>query len=374
MRKAVSLVCLAISCGGSVTGAPADLRTPKPEPNALESASAQPPERGSSGSQTPGGANPNRTTRLHSRCGWIGSGDFIGEASFVANVVSFDAVHPQWYGLQPDGYSIRTFSHADIDTVVTAAAANNVRLIPLVDGIDVARVRLMINDPARRSAHVQQLLELVQSHGYAGVDIDYEHLWSTGDLPGFSAFMTELSETLHSAGFELDMAINGLTSDPSGSGYSYGLLSNIVDHLHIMGYDFHYLGSSHPGPLAPLGWIEAVLAFAAQTGHADRFILGLANYGIGEGWYTTASDSEVRCGDSMSSSTDHMSSCSLGQFYPGRAPHCMTSRGELWFEDVSSMEEKVSLAYAYGAGGVTYWTIGDEPFGFFSMLDGYFPL
>jgi spore germination protein YaaH len=45
----------------------------------------------------------------------------------------------------------------------------------------------------------------------------------------------------------------------------------------------------------------------------------------------------------------------------------------VWFEDVQSMTEKAALAKAHGLGGVGYWTMGDEPDGFFSAMQQLFP-
>ena len=53
--------------------------------------------------------------------------------------------------------------------------------------------------------------------------------------------------------------------------------------------------------------------------------------------------------------------------------HCTTSNGELYFEDVASMEEKWLTAKKYGARGITYWTIGDELPGYFTMVKKYLP-
>jgi spore germination protein YaaH len=39
---------------------------------------------------------------------------------------------------------------------------------------------------------------------------------------------------------------------------------------------------------------------------------------------------------------------------------------------VASMTEKAQLAKAHGLGGVGYWTMGDEPDGFFSAMQAQF--
>ena len=46
----------------------------------------------------------------------------------------------------------------------------------------------------------------------------------------------------------------------------------------------------------------------------------------------------------------------------------MTAQGEIWFEDAGSIGEKAASAKANGFAGIGYWTVGDEPAGFFEMI------
>ena len=62
----------------------------------------------------------------------------------------------------------------------------------------------------------------------------------------------------------------------------------------------------------------------------------------------------------------------------GRTPNQTTNGIHAYFDDLLSLEDKVSDAQAHGFKGITYWTIGgepDQPAGrtFFDMLRAYFP-
>ncbi|HEX9325837.1 MAG TPA: hypothetical protein VF915_04925, partial [Reyranella sp.] len=128
-------------------------------------------------------------------------------------------------------------------------------------------------------------------------------------------------------------------------------------------------GGDHLGPIAPKGWINDVVTYVQSLGAPERYSLGIANYGIGAGWYTSSKDAMARCnGGSYTSSTDHMASCPLGHGDAGLSPHCETAQGTVWFEDAASAGEKAALAKAHGLGGVAYYTLGDEPTGFFDAL------
>ena len=316
---------------------------------------------------------PSPAQVAHTHCGWIGAGDTVGEASFVANAAQFDYVHPKWFTINSDGVNVHAVGNTDLASVVQAAKTNHVKLMPLVDSDSVNDLRTMLSSPANISAHVANLVALVKTHGYAGLDMDYEHLWTSADRAPFISFVQQLAAGLHAAGAELSLAIPGLGYDNGQSAYDYAAMASAVDVLHVMGYDFHYLGGDHLGPLAPSAWIDAVFARAATTGHADKFILGVANYAIGNGWWTTAHDAASRCTSTPATTTDEYMTCSYDHYADGRVQHCSTAQGDLWFEDVASMEEKLGIARSHGGRGITYWTIGDELPGYFAMAKKYFP-
>lgn len=63
----------------------------------------------------------------------------------------------------------------------------------------------------------------------------------------------------------------------------------------------------------------------------------------------------------------------LRQREAGLAPHCMTDRGEVWFENVDSMAEKLPIARVHRLGGVTCWNLSGEPADFFNAVLRYYP-
>jgi spore germination protein YaaH len=308
----------------------------------------------------------------HAHCGWIGADTAeAGIATFSAHPDSFDAIHPKWFTLKSDG-SPRTIPFTDDARITTVAKAHHVQLIPLIDADSTDFIRQAFASDASRAAHASALAQLVVSHGYDGIELDYEHLFRADDRAPFVALVSAIADALHAQGKILTMALPALSYDDGSSAYDYAALSRSADVLHLMGYDFHYLGS-HLGPLAPKGWVDGVLAHVQSVADPSRFVLGLANYAIGSNWYSSARDAMARCKSPYATTTDHMQSCSFGHQEAGRAPHCDTDRGEGWFEDPQSLVEKLALAKSHGLRGVGYWTVGDEPDGFFEALRSVYP-
>jgi chitinase len=272
----------------------------------------------------------------------------------------------------------------------TTSGGKRTLLIPTIaaaDGSQPQWASQMIHDATLRAQHEAAIVSLVTSKGYDGIDLDYEHLPDT-DKAAFSLFATELGALLHAQGKTLSFAVGGLTT-AKYSHWDYDVLSTAADQLHVMGYDFHYLGS-HPGPVAPLGWIKQVLGYINTIGgggRAGKFILGLPNYGLAgsdtgtTGWFGSSMDCINLVGGTYATTTTHMSVCPLTNgttIDPGRAPNATSSQGHLFFDDLASHEEKVAAAQEAGLGGITYWTIGGEPDrpgpkSFFEMIRTYFP-
>jgi spore germination protein YaaH len=316
----------------------------------------------------PASARPGQ--KGHSHCGWIGADTAdAGRASFAAHADWFDAIHPKWFTLNSDG-SPRTIPFTDDPGITQTARAHQVQLIPLIDSDSSDYIRAAMANPGQ---HAQQLAALVTQHGYDGIELDYEHLWSASDRPGFIALVSQVAAALHARGKVVTMALPAMDHDDGNNAYDYVQLQRIVDEMHLMAYDFHSLGGPHLGPLAPLGWVTDVVTRVEKLGAPYKYILGLANYGIGKTVYFDAASIQALCHNNYDRQTDHMATCSLGHQAAGSAPHCTTPYGEMWFEDSVSVMEKVDAATTHKIGGVGFWTVGNEASGMYETLSDVYP-
>lgn len=344
MKRALSIAMLVAACGRAAE--PAAPAPPAPAARAAEPA--------------------------HARCGWIATGDVSGYRTLIAHAAFFNAIHPKWFELAGDG-SIRPLSGADDAGVIAAARDHGVTLAPAVASIrDPAPLRAVLRGPERRAAHVAALVALAVERGYAGLDLDYEALWGKADRAAYQAFIDEIAAAMHAAGKMVSVAVPGAVELKPTSPYDLAFLVARVDHVHVMAYDLHTVGT-HAGPVAPQGWVEAVAAHAAAAGRPQRIVLGLPNYGVTTTWSGTSRASAARCASGYVTTDDHMEHCPKGRFAAGRVPNCQTPDGRLYFDDLASLEAKVAAARAAGLAGITYWDLGDEPDGFFAMIARYFP-
>lgn len=321
----------------------------------------------SPGSQT-GSSSGNSSApaaAAHHRCGWIEQVDPTGVAAFVAHAGWYDEIHPFWFHLTADGSQILPYASVDSAPVVAAAHANHVRLMPLVFFDDVGGLRAMLSNPAARAQKAAELVAIAEQHHYDGLEIDFEQLFDAGDRAGYMAFMSALAQGLHAAGLRMSAAVPALGTQAiseNANAYDYAGLTQLLDRIHLMAYDFHGVFHNHAGPIAPLGWVRDVLEHVKQTGKANLFTLGLANYSVTPGLHRTAADAQHLCGGAgaYAATTDHMASCPFGNYEAGRAPNCTIGGALTFFEDAGSIAEKVELAKQYGVGGVAYYPLGGE--------------
>ncbi len=367
------------------TPSPADAATPHPAPHdggapvadAAEPAHAdasqpqEPPDASQPPPQhQPDASQPPPQQPAHRRCGWAFTNEQYEVADFVQNAAWFDAIHPVWFAMNQDGVSIRTIAGVDDAQVLAAAKANHVQVWPLVASVEnAAFTRAMLYDPANRAAHIKNLVDTAVTRGYVGLDLDYEHLWNAADHAPLMAFVAEFATAMHAAGKKASFAVPPL--DGASPVWDYTVLATNLDESHIMGYDLHTVGT-HAGPTAPLGWIDQVAAQAAATGHPEKFIMGLPNYGITSSSFCSLGSCAATCSGPIASSTDHMQTCSFGNWNAGRILNCNSGNGMLYFDDTASLEEKVQSSKQHGLGGITYWNLGDEPAGFFEMIKKYY--
>jgi hypothetical protein len=368
-----ALLFFAAGCGGKGSGSEGAGGGDATNTTGVGGGAAGTPAAGTTGNTATGSSSNNGTTADtgHSHCGWIGADTAEqGVASFVANPKWFDAIHPKWFTLNPDG-SPRAIAFTDDSRVTEAAHGNQVKLIPLIDSDQASYLRNILSSPANISAHVQQLVALVTQHGYDGLELDYEHLWSKSDRAAYVSLVTQAAAALHAQGKVITLALPAMDHDDGNNAYDYAALNAQVDVMHLMAYDYHYLGGDHLGPIAPLGWVDAVAARAGSIGDASKYVLGVANYAIGNGWYGSVPDAIAKCGGNYTTVDTHMPNCSYGARTAGSAPHC--DNAQLYFEDASSVKEKAASAKTHGLGGIGYWTVGSEPSGFFDAIKASYP-
>ncbi|HEU0086499.1 MAG TPA: glycosyl hydrolase family 18 protein [Pseudonocardiaceae bacterium] len=273
-----------------------------------------------------------------------------------------------WYSVLPDG-SIGLLDQPYTKVkprLVRELQSHGIRVIPNIANYSQGEwtpgnASVVLRDPVRRSKHVRNIVDLVLREGYDGIDIDYESL-QDGDRQPLVVFLTDLGAALHAQNKLLTISVQPKESDagdgPHNRAQDYAAIGKVVDRVNVMSYDYSYSGSD-PGPVAPIDWVDRVLAYTTSQIQPEKVVLGndLLGYDWGRGGGETvtwqeATDLADKNGADVQWDEDSQSP--WFRYRGADGPH------EVWFENAESTAVKLDLVEKYHLGGTFFWRLGGE--------------
>ncbi|TGE33811.1 cell wall-binding repeat-containing protein [Desulfosporosinus sp. Sb-LF] len=275
-----------------------------------------------------------------------------------------DIIAPSWLYLDDtaDGNVTGGWdsSTGDYAKLTAAAHSRNLKVLPVIQSTWASPKTVdtvLASDPARAKLE-SQLIERIQSTNSDGIVIDFE-LMSNATGPYLTQFMKELYAQLHPLNKLVIEAVMSRTgSETWYDEFDYHALSQYVDYLHIMTYDY---SKSIPGPLAPLTWMEKVLSYTRGQGvDMHKVLLGIPYYG--NDWWTTNTGAnptyERRAGGmaellALANGPVQRDSSQVPYFNYTDSIGTHT----VYFDDAQSWNAKLSLLNQYSLGGVGAWSL-----------------
>jgi len=247
-------------------------------------------------------AQANRDARILS--GWIpywmsSPARPTGINATVANAGLFVDISPFWYSAvrqASGGVRIVTnpnFGNAasNINWAMGQLRTTGVPIIPAIaDASGKGRMAATLADPNLRAQHVQQIVDLVMTNGFDGIDLDYETFaFSDGSAswaatqPNWTTFVQELGGALAAQRKQLIVTVpppctvRGVCGPRSGYWvYNVTGIAPYVDRIRIMAYDFSV---SVPGPIAPMPWVRSIVQYMASAVPPAKVQIGVPTYG-----------------------------------------------------------------------------------------------
>jgi spore germination protein YaaH len=146
---------------------------------------------------------------------------------------------------------------------------------------------VILANTTSRTQHVQNIVNLVVSKGFDGIDLDYEGFAFTDGVatwdatkPSWVAFVTELATALHNQGKLLSVTIPPTWME-AGVVRGYPVyetqkIGAVADRIRLMVYDWS-VGS--PGPISPMSWVNLVIAYNDPIVPNEKLQLGIPSYG-----------------------------------------------------------------------------------------------
>jgi spore germination protein YaaH len=286
-----------------------------------------------------------------------------GSADVAAHTGSLDEVSPEAHRIGPWGGLCSAARDAAGATAMETLRATGLVLIPSISNrVDGHRspdvVCTMLQDPDRRARHVQAVRDLVASHGYHGVDLDYQGLHREDRAP-FSRFVTQLADALHERDRRLSVTVHATATEhldePASPAHDYAALGLAADEVRLMTWGYHD-PTTPAGPSAPVDWVADVLRHAAERVPAEKLLLGVTTSG-----YDWVSRGGVAVGHPEAVGLAEHHAGGRVEFDPlGEAPwfRYLDPAGtahEVWFEDARSLAVKRRRAAEIGVRGIVLW-------------------
>ena len=318
--------------------------------------------------------------------------------SILANKDLMSEVSPFWYSLSSATAIKDQYASAKLTipkkTQLDILRANGLLILPAItDGTKKLVLSGLLAKPSTRSQVVNTITKLVLTNNYDGIDLDLEGFaFSDGTAswaktsPNWVLFIKELSTLLHANGKILSMT-TPVIFDPvkkrKGSYWVYNWpeTAPYIDRLRIMTYDY---STSKPGPIGPLEWTEATVAYAATLMPPSKVWLGVPGYG--RDWITKvtgkcpATYAKLIKAGAKAAVFAANKGTELASTY-GATPVYSEKMGEVtftyektytegtasctatrvaWYQNSRAYLARMELVAKHKLGGLTQWTLGQE--------------
>lgn len=223
-------------------------------------------------------------------------------------------------------------------------------------------ITAVLQDRVARSNFLANIMQVVQSSNYAGVDIDFEYIKKSDSIE-FIAFCAELAAMLHRRGRVLSIALAPKTyADQPGllyEGHDYRELGKVVDLALLMTYEWGY-AYGPPMAVSPVYEVEKVINYALAEMPADKILMGTPSYGYD--W--TLPISKERPARSISTTEAYQLAWQHGAAIEydelSQAPFfTYQADGQehiVWFEDLRSLQAMITVAQNKKLRGLGVWT------------------
>ncbi|TGE39569.1 glycosyl hydrolase family 18 [Desulfosporosinus fructosivorans] len=305
-----------------------------------------------------------RISLQYTQGGLTGSGGMLSQLqSIPAPATNYaDIIAPSWYYLDDTadgnvtgGWDVSPSDYAQF----TASVHNrNLKVLPVIQSswTSSQAADTVLSSPTGRAKLLSQIKDRILSTNADGIVIDFEFM-SNPTGPYLTQFMKELYAELHPLNKLVIQAVMARTGSEAWlAEFDYSALSQHVDYLNIMTYDYSH-GS--PGPIAPIDWMRKVLQYTSgQKVDMQKVLLGLPYYGVD--WSTTDSGATYsRRADGMA----ELLALAKGpvQRDSSQIPYYnytdASGTHTVYYDDAQSLNAKMELLNQYRLGGVGAWSL-----------------
>lgn len=239
-------------------------------------------------------------------------------------------------------------------------------LTPLNAGgsFDNTLITAIVNNLVAKDNLITELLTLMNSKGYGGLNIDFEYI-RVEDREAYTEFVRVCVERMHEMGYLVSVALAPKTSAEQRGllyeGMDYRALGAVADHVLVMTYEWGYTYGP-PMAVAPIDKVRQVIEYAVSEIPADKIMMGIPNYGYD--WplpYERGITRAQSIGNVEAVQIAVRQNAEIQFDEVAKTPFFTYTREgiqhEVWFEDVRSLQAKFELIKEFGLRGPGYWQL-----------------
>ncbi|MFD2673001.1 glycosyl hydrolase family 18 protein [Marinicrinis sediminis] len=303
---------------------------------------------------------------------WNGTASDSAIKAQVEQATALDVDAPTWFKLTDAKGNIEDLSSPSL---VKWLHGRGIEVHPLVHNqFDSQLTSKFLADSDAQKHFIRTLVDKSAELGVDGINMDFEAV-SASDRSAYTAFMKQLVTYAHSKGLEVSIDLpRGSAAWNHKTAYDHEALAQFMDTIIIMAYDQHWKGSTVPGPVAGIKWVEqGVQEFLSYGMTRDQLVLGMPFYirewkldGNGKlvgnrALYAAAVETLLK-ENAYTSEWDETNGHHKIKYVKDGYTYVF------WKEDQNSLTSRLDLAQEYRLGGVAAWRLGQEPSNFWETI------
>ncbi len=272
------------------------------------------------------------------------------------------------------------FTSPEFQELKKTAQKNGKKVIVALKNFDNESIDTLISSQSSTNRLAKDLVKIVKDYKIDGFNLDFEYVTDT-DFPTrthFNKFLAAIDKALrdYDPKLTLSIDINALATN-SDAAYDMPKISQHVDHIIIMGYDYSRAVSTIAGPVAPLYAADDNLSVSktvtALSGRVsfEKVVLGLPFYGYewstrGRSWGSATVPGSgalatykrvkkiIEEEKSVKKYWDAISQEPWLEYVDGGALK------QIYYEDARSIAAKVGFVRDHSMAGIAIWALGYE--------------
>lgn len=308
-------------------------------------------------------AEKNRKLTNSVRAGFFVDWDPQAYYSLQAHISEMNMVLPEWMFIDPVGDTLTTNHIENDDAYRLLKKHPEVKVVPMLSNVNVtshngnfdgALLSRVLNNPAKRTRLIDDIVRTLQKDSLQGVNIDFEEI-QENTITALHQFQKELYTRLHPLGLLVTQDIM-----PNDEDFHLKDLSASNDYIFLMAYDQHY-STSDPGPVCDQKWVEKTLDEVAKEVPPAKIVLGIAGYGYD--WPEGGAAETITYPQAMSTAKEFNAvidfdndnyNCTYRYTDYNNVQHTA------YFMDAAGNYNGMRFADEYGTAGVALWRLGAE--------------